>query len=113
VVTKCGCGTAEQIKADIQNMINKGMTEKEIIDSYVAQYGQTVLAAPPRSGFNLTAWILPFAAFAFGGFLLFKFLRRNQQQVSAQESAPVVPPPAAPEDESYREQLRRDLEMRQ
>ncbi len=32
--------------------------------SFVAKYGATVLAAPTTQGFDLVAWIAPFAVFA-------------------------------------------------
>lgn len=112
VATKCGCSTADKIKADVQKKIDAGMTEKQILDEYVAQYGQTVLAAPTFSRFNVTAWLLPFVAFAFGGVVLFKFLKKQQQPPS---SGPPAPPPAekTEEDEAYREQLRKEMEKRQ
>lgn len=111
VVSKCGCGTAEQIKKDVQKMIDQGMTEQQIIDSYVAQYGQTVLAAPTGSGFNLTAWLLPFMAFAFGGVVLFKFLKRQQGPPPPTGGEP-KPPESSAEDEEYREMLRKEMEKK-
>lgn len=111
VVTKCGCGTADQIKKDVQNMIDQGMTEKQIIDSYVAQYGQTVLAAPTGSGFNLTAWLAPFLAFAFGGVILFKFLKRQQAAPPPTGGEP-KPPESTEDDEKYREMLRKEMEKK-
>lgn len=112
VATKCGCSTADKIKADVQKKIDAGMTEQQILDEYVAEFGQTVLAAPTKSGFNLTAWMLPFVAFAFGGVVLFKFLKKQQQPAS---SGPPTPPPAekTEEDQAYREQLRKEMEKRQ
>lgn len=111
VVTKCGCGTADQIKKDVQKMIDQGMTEKQIIDSYVAQYGQTVLAAPTGSGFNLTAWLAPFLAFAFGGVILVKFLKRQQSSPPPTGEEPKPSEPAA-DDEKYREMLRKEMETK-
>ncbi len=34
-----------------------------MLQSFVQKYGNTVLAAPTNSGFNLVAWIMPFAVF--------------------------------------------------
>lgn len=109
VVSKCGCSTADQIKADVLKMIKGGMTEQQILDSYVAQYGQTVLAAPTRSGFNLTAWLVPFLAFAFGGLMLFRFLKRQQSPAPVGPSTPAETPQ---DDDFYRELMRKELEMR-
>lgn len=112
VVTDCGCSTAEQIKQDIQKMIDQGMTEEQIIQSYVAQYGQTVLSAPPKSGFNLTAWVLPFLAFAVGGALLFTFLKRQQKEKQEEAIPDSSNEKADPKEARYRELLEKELEQR-
>jgi cytochrome c-type biogenesis protein CcmH/NrfF len=110
VVSKCGCSVADQIKTEIQQKINAGMTESQIIDSFVAKYGQTALATPPKSGFNLTAWGLPFLGFLIGGVILIAFLRK-QQPPSAPDNRNL---PLAPIDvgDVYRERLRKELESR-
>ena len=113
VVTKCGCSVAEQIKKDVQGMIDKGMSEQEIIQFYIDKYGQTVLAAPPRKGFSLTAWAVPFLAFFAGGFVLFSFLKRQQQPRSEKPEGGETPVAApSPEDEKYRDRLQKELEQR-
>ena len=111
VVTKCGCSTADQIKADVQAKINAGMSEQQILDWYVAKYSQTVLSAPTHSGFNLTAWLLPFFAFAVGGVFLVKFLKKQQHVQTPDKAAPADP--SSSEDDMYREQLKREMERRQ
>lgn len=110
VVTQCGCSTADQIKAEVQKKIDAGMTETQIIDSFIAEHGQTVLATPPKSGFNLTAWLLPFLGFVIGGTVLFAFLRN--QQKARPKTDPQTPPPAGGEEERYRERLLKELESR-
>ena len=52
---------ADQIRREIERGIDAGRTESEIKAALVAQFGEEVLAAPPREGFNLLAWILPLA----------------------------------------------------
>ena len=109
VVTACGCSTADKIKADIQQKIDAGMSEDQIVASYVAQYGQTVLSAPPKSGFNLTAWILPFLAFAVGGVFLLSFLKRQR---IAEPLVPTELPSSDPIQDKYRKQLAKELDAR-
>ena len=50
---------AQQIKRVIARGIAAGDTKSEIKDSLVADYGESILAAPPRRGFGLLAWWLP------------------------------------------------------
>jgi cytochrome c-type biogenesis protein CcmH len=104
VVTECGCGTAAQIKADVQKMIDSGMTQDQIIKAYIAKYGDTVLAAPPKNGFNLTAWILPFFAFA-GGFVMLAFFLKRQKEEPVQDT------PVDPAKDSYRKKFEDELEQ--
>jgi cytochrome c-type biogenesis protein CcmH len=50
---------AEQIKRVIAERIAAGDSKSEIKDRLVAEYGDAILAAPPREGFGLLAWWLP------------------------------------------------------
>ncbi|MDX6407575.1 MAG: cytochrome c-type biosis protein CcmH [Gaiellaceae bacterium] len=50
---------AQQIKRVIRSRIAAGDTKTQIKDGLVAEYGDAILAAPPRKGFGLLAWWLP------------------------------------------------------
>jgi len=50
---------AQQIKRAIAAWITAGHTKSEIKSALVAEYGESILAAPPRHGFGLLAWWLP------------------------------------------------------
>jgi cytochrome c-type biogenesis protein CcmH len=52
---------AERMRAFIRERIAAGDTKSEIKDKLVAQFGESVLAAPPARGFNLLAWLIPIA----------------------------------------------------
>lgn len=67
VVATCGCGTADRIEADIAQQLEAGKTKQEIIAAYVAVHGEKGLATPVKTGFNLTAWIMPILALLSGG----------------------------------------------
>ena len=54
---------AQREKAYIRHLIAKGMTKQQIEDALVAQYGNAVLANPPASGFDLSAYLVPALAF--------------------------------------------------
>jgi cytochrome c-type biogenesis protein CcmH len=72
---------ARQLKALISRRIAAGDTKSEIKDRLVAEYGPQILAAPPRKGFNLLAWLLPIAGVLVGaallGLLAFRTSRRE------------------------------------
>ena len=50
---------AQQIKRVIARGIAAGETKSQIKDRLVANYGDSILAAPPHHGFGLLAWWLP------------------------------------------------------
>ena len=57
---------ARQIKAFIQRRAEACVSEEQIKDELVAQFGPAVLAAPPREGFHWLAWLLPLAGLLAG-----------------------------------------------
>lgn len=90
--------------------LDAGKTKQEIIDAYIDRYGQLILAVPPAVGFNLAAWIAPFAALVFGIFLVRSVLVNwSRNQASATSQGGVGEPTIAAQD-SYRERLRQELD---
>ena len=80
---------ATRIRAFIRTRIAACATESQIKQELVDQFGPTILAAPPRKGFDLLAWWLPIAGLVLGagaiGFGVWRWSRRD------------APPPAARE----------------
>ena len=62
--------------AELAGEIDQGKSDESIVSYFVQKYGMTVLSAPPTSGFNLTAWAMPFVALAIGAILVVYFARR-------------------------------------
>jgi cytochrome c-type biogenesis protein CcmH/NrfF len=58
-----GCTESTEELAMLRSDIGAGMSDQQIFDQFVDKYGATVLAAPPAHGFDLVAWIAPFAVF--------------------------------------------------
>jgi cytochrome c-type biogenesis protein CcmH len=57
---------ANRERAYIRQWIADGDTKSEIKRKLVAQFGDAVLAAPPKHGFGLVAWLLPLAGILAG-----------------------------------------------
>lgn len=57
---------ADRMRAFIRARIAAGDTKSAIKAKLVAQFGEQVLASPPRRGFNLLAWVVPPAALVAG-----------------------------------------------
>ena len=64
-----------QMRAVIREMLAEGRTREEIMDYFVDRYGPDILAAPPKSGANLLAWILPIVGVAAGLGVLYLIVR--------------------------------------
>jgi cytochrome c-type biogenesis protein CcmH len=61
---------AKAIEREIQDKIRAGWTKSQIKDFLVQQYGESILAAPPKHGFNLLAWVLPLAGIGVAAVIL-------------------------------------------
>ena len=61
---------AKQIEREIQIRIKARWTKSQIKDMLVQQYGESILAAPPKHGFNLLAWVLPLAGIGAAALIL-------------------------------------------
>ena len=57
---------AQRMKQIIRQRIAAGWTEEEIKADLVDQFGAGVLAEPPKSGFDLLAWLLPLGLLVAG-----------------------------------------------
>jgi len=105
LICLCGCNkmlnvcdmqTAKEMKDIIATKLGEGLTKSEIVDYMTNTYGEQVLAAPTKRGFNLTAWLAPFALLGLGaGFLSLVvrlWVRRQREAPAAvgHASAPIL-----------------------
>ena len=94
---------AAQMRAIVRERLEAGETPEQVREYFVARYGEWILLAPRRSGFNLLVWWFPVAALAIGFTVVALLLRRWTHRRRA-----AVPPPAV--DAAMRERIRRELE---
>ncbi|WP_348260733.1 cytochrome c-type biogenesis protein CcmH [Telmatobacter sp. DSM 110680] len=98
-----GCPDSPVQLAELRTAINTGMTDQQVLDSFVAKYGATVLAAPRTHGFDLVAWIAPFAVFA-AALLGTILLVRNWSVGKSEAQQPV----SSPEMDAIHDRIRRE-----
>ena len=100
-----GCPLSEGMRNELTVALKRGQSDGQILDAFVEKYGPTILAAPTMSGFNLTAWITPFAvllaAFASAVLVIRGWKRRPLRAVAG------TPQTAAP----YLDEVRRETEL--
>lgn len=75
---------ARRVKVQIARLLAEGRTKEEIIDLFVATYGERILARPRARGFNLLAYIMPPAILLVGGLLLVYFISRIKTPTTQQ-----------------------------
>lgn len=80
----------------IRAQLAEGKTPAEIHEYFARQYGDGVLADPPKRGFNLILWVLPVIGVAVGGVLFFRYVRHLRQEGEGVATAvPATPSPLA------------------
>lgn len=105
-VAESGSQLAEQMRAIIRERLRAGQSRDEIIAYFVGQFGESVLAAPPRRGGGLAVWLIPPAALAIGVIVLRRFIKRTGSPVGSVREMGAPSPPTAAEAEQIRRELR-------
>jgi cytochrome c-type biogenesis protein CcmH/NrfF len=104
-----GCPNRGEEMDMLRSGIAQGQSDQAILDGFVQRYGTVVLSAPTMHGFDLLAWIMPFAVAAValvGTIFLVRHWSKEQvlaAQVASQSGA-VLPGG----DEAMRERIRRE-----
>ena len=85
---------AAQMRATVRERLAEGYSEEEIRQYFVDRYGERVLAAPPKEGFNLVAWAIP-PVIVIGSFLVLVWVVREMlsrdRKVRAERARQVDP----------------------
>lgn len=109
VLINCTCSTSDKTRAKFTKMLESGLTVEQIVKMQVDEYGETVLSAPTKFGFNLTAWVTPFVALVAGGFGVRKVLQAwvGKKDESVSVETPVTEPKVS---EKYSKRLKDELD---
>ena len=78
-----------QMRQIVRDMLSQGRDRDEILDFFVERYGKDILAAPPKSGANLVAWLMPVAAVSVGLIAVYLILR----SMTRRGTAPIIAQP--------------------
>jgi len=84
-----GCTYSDRMRNELTAGLERGDSDSLVLQSFVQKYGNTVLAAPTSTGFNVVAWIMPFAVFALATAMAVWLVR-------AWKARPVAQPVARP-----------------
>ncbi|HEX9580752.1 MAG TPA: cytochrome c-type biogenesis protein CcmH [Gemmatimonadales bacterium] len=82
------CDTSPAMHKEVVGLVEQAKSAEEILQIFVSQYGETVLMAPPRRGFNLAAYFVPGLAILVTGAVLVRALVRQSRGAPAAAAAP-------------------------
>jgi cytochrome c-type biogenesis protein CcmH len=97
---------ANEMRTLVREQLQQGKTPTEVLEYFAQRYGEWILLAPPKRGFNLVIWVLPFALLPVGAVAIYLGARRWVRSPSAGGSPPKG-------DSSYQERLQRELDSYQ
>jgi len=97
------CSFSKPAKERIARMQAVGMSDEQIIQAFVRDYGAGVYLAPP----NAFGWIIPYASVGLGLVIIWLFIRKYRKPAPLTEVGPVeIDDPAL---EKYKDQIEKDL----
>lgn len=105
-----GCPYLTPENRELVAAVDGGKGDQDILTAFVNEYGPTVLAAPPYSGFNRLVWLAPYCALALGLFGVVLIARnwKNRPDVATSKSRT---PEVDPEIDRFRDQARKETEL--
>jgi cytochrome c-type biogenesis protein CcmH len=104
--TDFSCTYSPKLHREVLALKAKGMTAQQVLDAFVAEYGEKALMAPKPSGFNLWGYLLPGGVILAAGAGLFAVIARRKAAVAAaiprQEEGGAAPATGADAEEMER-----------
>ncbi len=95
--------TANQMRVIIRERLAAGESPAQVKAYFVEKYGLWILLSPPKEGFNLLVWVVPFIGLGLGLALVAVAVRRwSRRPPAGQAAAPEI-------DAATRERIRREM----
>ncbi|HEY8257138.1 MAG TPA: cytochrome c-type biogenesis protein CcmH [Gemmatimonadales bacterium] len=109
--TDFSCTYSPKLHREVLALKAKGLTAQQVLDAFVAEYGEKALMAPKASGFNLWGYLLPGAVILAAGAGLVAVIARRKAAVAGATTAGAAAMPgeggAAPATNASAEELER------
>jgi cytochrome c-type biogenesis protein CcmH len=105
-----GCQASDRMRQELIAALERGDNDDLTLQSFVQNYGPTVIAAPTNKGFNRVAWIMPFVALGLG-IAAVGFVVRAWKNRPAPALAGGIQAPTGPELDRFRQQARRETDL--
>jgi cytochrome c-type biogenesis protein CcmH len=95
-------GLAADMRSVIRTRLAAGEPDQQILDEFVASYGDGILTEPPKRGISLGVWVGPLLGVALGVVLVAALLRAWRRPKAVAVGSPVVPVDGEVADEFHR-----------
>lgn len=86
----------------VRELVREGRSDEEVLEYFVARYGEFALLEPKKEGLNLAVWIAPLALLLIGVLVIASQVRRRGKAEAALAGAP--------EEDEYLKAVRAELE---
>jgi cytochrome c-type biogenesis protein CcmH len=103
-------GLAGDMRSVIRTKVLAGEADQQILDEFVASYGDGILTEPPKRGISLGVWLGPVIGVVFGALVLVMLLsawRRTPSRSTIATSVAALDADVADEFHRFREELGR------
>jgi cytochrome c-type biogenesis protein CcmH len=88
--TDFACSVSPAMHSDVMGLVAGGYTAPQILAAFKAVYGEKVLMAPLRSGFNLLGYTVPFIALGAGAIAVAALMRRWRSRAPVAATVPTT-----------------------
>jgi cytochrome c-type biogenesis protein CcmH/NrfF len=105
-----GCPDSDGMRNELMAAVSRGDSDSLVQQAFVQKYGPTVLAAPTTTGFNRTAWIVPFVALLLGLLAVVTVVRAWKNRPTP-AIADGLRPVRGAELEKFRDQASKETEL--
>ena len=86
--TDFACSVSPAMHSDVMGLVAGGHSAQEILAAFKSVYGEKVLMAPVRSGFNLLGYTMPFIALGAGAIAVAALMRRWKSRTPVVATVP-------------------------
>ena len=97
------CGFSKPAKERIARMQAVGMSDEQIIQAFIRDYGQSIYLAPPSA----VGWIVPYVSVGIGLLIIWAFIKKYRKPKPLPELGRIEIDD--PELEKYKDQIEKDL----
>ncbi len=98
-ITESNATIARQMRVRVQQLVDAGTSEDEILDFFVERYGPEVLREPRPEGIGWGVWLAPPIIALFGLLIVLFGIRGGRSPRPQSQAARPTPPSAADDDE--------------